>query len=187
MKKIAFLTALLIMLTGMCLVESANYPLFAAGESKRITAVVTPPDGFTCAPEMAVFSETPEYYFVPADEESPVRFIYYTTGNGDPRALAEAAMTDYGAFYDEFHKGEVREVTICGRACLCFDYTCAYPDRKGDGTVYEQTVVAYVPLESDAFIACIVSLDFDGAGSYVSKAALTEQLEVALDAIAMVE
>lgn len=155
--------------------QATDFPLMAGD---TVVAHVTPPEGFIAAPEMALEGE---YYFVPDTSGGPVRFIYYTAGEGDPRALAEAALESYAAFYDEFAPGEIREDTLAGQNCLRFDYTCAYPDRNGVNMVYEQTAVAYIPLEEEQFIACIVSLAFDNPTGYCDD--FTERLTLALSAI----
>ena len=107
--------------------------------------------------------------------------IYYTTGEGDPRALAETALESYVTFYDEFVPGEIIEDALAGQDCLHFDYTCAYPDRSGTNMVYEQTAIAYVPLDEAQFIACIISLAFDDPAGYCDD--LTDRLTQALSAI----
>ena len=130
------LSAALLAASGLA--DGADYPLKASVEVR-----ITPPESYVAAPQLAMEGE---YYFVPGAPGDPVRFIYYTVGEGEPRALAEAALESYATFYDEFAPGEIREDTLAGQRCLRFDYTCAYPDRNGTHTVYEQTAVAYVPL-----------------------------------------
>ena len=162
------------LLTVSAFAQGADYPL----KTSSVEVRVTPPEGYAAAPEMAMEGE---YYFVPESSGNPVRFIYYTVGEGDPRALAEAALESYATFYDEFVPGEIREDTLAGKDCLRFDYTCAYPDRGGEHTVYEQTAVAYVPLPDGQFIACIVSLAFDDPSGYSDD--LTDRLTLSLGAI----
>lgn len=157
--------------------QAAGFPL-TIGDTE--VARVTPPEGFAAAPEMALEGE---YYFVPDAPGDHGRFIYYTTGEGDPRALAKAALESYATFYDVFAPGEIREDTLAGRDCLRFEYTCAYPDQSGAHMVYEQTAVAYVPLDEGRFIACIVSLAFDDPNGYRDD--LTDRLTLALSAIGM--
>ena len=169
---IALLLAI-VMLTASGLAQGESYPLNASVE-----AYVTPPEGYVAAPEMALEGE---YYFVPNMPGDPVRFIYYTTGEGDPRALAETALESYVTFYDEFVPGEIIEDALAGQDCLHFDYTCAYPDRSGTNIVYEQTAIAYVPLDEAQFIACIISLAFDDPAGYCDD--LTDRLTQALSAI----
>ena len=163
------------MMTASGLAQGKDYPL-----KTSVEAYVTPPEGYVAAPEMAMEDE---YYFIPGAQGDPVRFIYYTTGEGDPQALAEAALESYASFYDEFAPGEILKDTLAGRDCLHFDYTCAYPDRSGAHMVYEQTAVAYVPLDEAQFIACIVSLAFDDPAGYCDD--LTDRLSLALSAIGM--
>ena len=168
------LMLIMAMLSASGLAQGADYPL----KTSSVEGRVTPPEGYVAAPEMAMEGE---YYFVPEASGDPVRFIYYTTGEGDPRALAKAALESYATFYDEFAPGEIREDALTGRDCLRFDYTCAYPDRDGEHMVYEQTAVAYVPLDESQFIACIVSLAFDDPAGYCDD--LTDRLTLALSAI----
>ena len=157
--------------------------LYSDGTPPREVAEVAVPEGFACPDGETAAGETPEYYLLPTDAGSDVRFLYYTTGRGDSRRLAEAALTSYSMLYDEFTAGEIQDGDFNGRSCLRFDYTCAYPNRAGDALVYEQTAVAYIPLDSDEFIACIVSLAFDDAKGYLSAEAMQERLASAMDAI----
>ena len=177
MRRMFFSLLLVAVLLGTsCFAQGSDYPLKASSTVVHLM----PPEGYVIAPEMAMEGE---YYFVPSVPGDPARFLYYTTGAGDPRALAQAALESYAAFYDEFAPGEIREDALAGRDCLRFDYTCAYPDRSGERTVYEQTAVAYVPLDDKQFVACIVSLAFDDPSDRCSPDALTERLTLALNAI----
>lgn len=180
---ICALALLLAALLPACAASAAGSPLLAERDGALTEiAAVSPPAGYAEAPELAAPGDTPEYYFIPT-EKSPVRFLYYTTGSGDPAALAAAALESYAAFYEEFRPAAVREDRLAGRDCLRFDYTCAYPDADGKALVREQTAVAYVPLEGDAFIACIASLAFDEPDGFLTDDALTALLETALGAI----
>ena len=172
------------LLTGVCCAEAAGCPLRIARNGRLATvATIAAPEGFVSSPELSTTSDGTEYYFVPSDASSPVRFLYYTAGSGNPRALAEAALDSYGVFYDEFQAGGIREEELASQRCLRFDYTCAYPDRTGDHTVYEQTAVGYIFLDGGEFIACIVSLAFDDPSDYLAEEALTAQQDGALSAI----
>ena len=184
MLALAVAALMLFAMTG-CAQEEA-FPLKVGGSGKaRVVGHVSPPEGFAAAPELAVEGATPEYYFTPADPGSDVRFFYYTAGEGDPRALAETALASYGVFYDEFQAGEIREEALAGRQCLHFDYTCAYPDRSGARTVYEQTAIGYIPLDGESFVACSVSLAFDDASGVYPAEALDALLTQALSAVAV--
>ena len=174
MKRMVIALLVISLLAPLGLAQGADYPL----EGSSVDVHVTPPEGYVAVPEMAMEGE---YYFVPAATDDPVRFIYYTIGAGDPRALAEAALKSYATFYDEFTPGRIREESLAELTCLRFDYTCAYPDRSGEHMVYEQTAVAYVPLEGGQFIACIVSLAFDDPSGY--REDLTDLMTLALNAI----
>lgn len=185
MRKIRFFAALLLLLfSASCCAQAADYSLKVGGEAPRAVASVRAPEGFIPAPDMAVPGDTPEYYFIPEDDHSAVRFIYYTAGSGDPDALAKAALASYTAFYDDFQAGEPEAFTVGDRTGLRFDYTCAYPDRSGEHRVYEQTSVAYITVDEGVFVACVVSLGFGAAEDYLAKEALTAQLGQALNAIA---
>ena len=139
------------------------------------------PDGFVLAD--GVTGLNPELYYAPEDEESPLRFVYYTTGNGDCLALAHAAAENYSAFYDEFEPGEIEENSLGDRYCVQFAYTCAYPGPDGTSIVYEQTLLCYFPLEGDAFVAMILSQAFDAAEEYLSRDDLLTQSELFTSAI----
>ena len=182
-KRMAILV--LALLAAIPVVRAESCPLLdGAGNT---VATVGEMEGLAAAPELSASSDTPEYYFVPVDKASPIRFVYYTTGAGDPMALAQAALSSYSMLYDEFSAGEILQEAVADRDCLRFRYTCAYPDRSGAQMVYEQTAVAYLPLSGESFIACILSLAFDDAESYWSAEALDDRLETALGAIQMAE
>ena len=159
--------------------------LLKVSQSGKVRAVgyITPPEGYAAAPEMAAEAATPEYYFTPIAADSHVRFFYYTAGEGNPRSLAEAALASYRVFYDEFQAGDIREEELAGQQCLHFDYTCAYLDRSGEKTVYEQTAIGYVPLDDASFIACIVSLAFEDASGCLAAEDLDALLSEALRAV----
>lgn len=153
----------------------------------RTVAQVVSPEGYAPLEDASPTGSEPEYYLVPNDAESPVRFLYYTTGCGDSRALAEAARENYALFYDEFDSGEIAEITLSGRACLCLAYTCAYPGRDGATPVYEQSAICYFPAGENAFVACILSLSFDSPDDYLSEAAFAESLEQMASAVQWME
>ena len=160
--------------------------LYTDDTPPRAVAEVAVPEGFACVPGDSSAGDTPEYYFLPDAEASDVRFLYYTTGRGDPHKLAAAALGSYSMLYDEFSAGEIQDEDFDGRACLYFAYTCAYPNRAGDALLYEQTAVAYIPLGSDEFIACIVSLAFDDPDSYLSAEAMREWMAFAVSAVELI-
>ena len=187
MKRVFAIAALLVLSVAPALGQQAGCLLYADDTPPRAVAEVAVPEGFACLPEEPPAGETPEYYFLPTDTDSHVRFLYYTTGRGDARRLAEAALSSYRMLYDEFDTGEIRSEDFAGRACLYFDYTCAYPSRAGDTFVYEQTAVAYIPLNSDEFIACIASLAFDDPAGYLSTSSMREFLDFAMSAIKLFE
>ena len=181
MKKMTTLTFLLALLLACACARAEIYPLQVSIEGRSVTvAEIAAPEGLRIAPELAMPGETPEYYFVPADGQGALRFIYYTASSGEPRALAEAARDSYAMFYDGFECSEIREGPLAGRDGLCFEYTCQYPDSSGKRLVYEQTAVGYWPLEDGHFIACIVSLAFDDAESYKSVQEMFDALETAM-------
>lgn len=187
-KVLCLLAALAVACAALAAAQEGEYPLMVRADGElRPAAWAEAPEAFVPAPEYAAPGDTPEYYFVPADGEDPTRFFYYTTGSGDPVALAEAAISSYGMFYDEFRASGIREDELAGFRCTRFDYTCAYPDRTGASLVYEQTAVAYVPLEDGQFIACIASLAFDDPDAYRTGEALGELLARALGAVVMAD
>ena len=188
MKRVFAMAALLLILSVVpAFGQQAGCLLYTDDTPPREVAEVAVPEGFACLSEESSAGETPEYYFLPTDAGSHVRFLYYTTGRGDAHKLAEAAVSSYRMLYDEFDAGEIRSADFSGRACLYFDYTCAYPSRTGDTFVYEQTAVAYIPLNSDEFIACIASLAFDDPAGYLSAAAMREFLDFAMSAVKLSE
>ena len=163
-----------------------DLPLLA-GEDRRVAVTVSAAEGLMLAPEMAVAGDTPEYYFIPEDGAGPLRFVYYTTGSGDPMALAKAALGSYAMLYDSFSAGGIREDPVAGRTCLHFDYACSYPDRSGARQIHEQTAVAYLPLSGDQFVACIVSLAFDDPDARWTTEALDNHLMSALERVRMAD
>ena len=165
----------------------AGCVLYTDAAPSSAVAEVTVPDGFACSSGDSSVGETPEYYLLPSDAGSDVRFLYYTTGRGDPQTLAEAALASYSMLYDEFSAGEIHHEETEGLTTLYFDYTCAYPTRTGDALIYEQTAIAYIPLGSDTFIACIASLAFDNSDDYLSTEAMREFLMFAMNAIELSE
>ena len=188
MKRVFAMAALLLVLfTLPAFGQQAGCLLYTDDTPPREVAEVTVPEGFTRSPEESHVGGTSEYYFLPTDADSHVRFLYYTTGQGDPHRLAEAALASYNVLYDEFEAGEIHSKDFADRACLYFDYTCAYPSRAGDTFVYEQTAVAYIPLNSDEFIACIASLAFDDPAGYLSDTAMREFLDFAMNAVKLTE
>lgn len=158
----------------------ANLGTADAPDYRKI-AEIQVPDGFVLAD--GVTGLNPELYYAPEDEESPVRFVFYTTGNGDCLALAHAAAESYSSFYDEFEPGSIEETSLSDRSCIQFAYTCAYPGPDGASAVYEQTILCYFPLEGDAFAAMILSQAFDSAEKYLSHDDLLAQLDPFADAI----
>ncbi|MBE5808372.1 MAG: hypothetical protein E7317_08530 [Clostridiales bacterium] len=167
------------LLSPVC--HAASYPLSSMDGS--VIAEVEAPTDLAYAPELATPGDTPEYYFLPKDGKDPLRFVYYTSGAGDPMKLAEMAQTDYAMFYDDFAGSEIRNESIAGRDGIAFSYTCHYPDRSGKNEVYEQTAVGYWPLGDGLFVACIVSLAFDDPSAYWPEAQLAAKLEEALGCV----
>ena len=129
-----------------------GYKLVASpdGGRARVVARVVQPEGYALSEDSDVDGEEPEYYFEPESDESPVRFLYYTTGYGDSQSVAEAAIAAYTTFYDEFASSEVAERTLADRTFLSFDYTAAYPNAEETAMVYEQSAVCYFPVGGDA-------------------------------------
>lgn len=162
-----------------------GYKLVASpdGGRARVVARVVQPEGYALSEDSDVDGEEPEYYFEPESDESPVRFLYYTTGYGDSQSVAEAAIAAYTTFYDEFASSEVAERTLADRTFLCFDYTAAYPNAEETAMVYEQSAVCYFPVGGDAFVVCIVSLSFDGADAYLDAEALDAYVAQACGAV----
>ena len=162
-----------------------GYKLVASpdGGRARVVARVVQPEGYTLSEDSDVDGEEPEYYFEPESDESSVRFLYYTTGYGDSKSVAEAAIAAYTTFYDEFASSEVAERTLADRTFLCFDYTAAYLNAEGTAMVYEQSAVCYFPVGEDAFAVCIVSLAFDDADAYLDKDALDAYIAQACGAM----
>lgn len=165
-----------------------GYKLVASpdGGRARVVARVVQPEGYALSEDSDVDGEEPEYYFEPESDESPVRFLYYTTGYGDSKSVAEAAIAAYTTFYDEFASSEVAERTLADRTFLCFDYTAAYLNAEGTAMVYEQSAVCYFPVGEDAFAVCIVSLAFDDADAYLDKDALDAYIAQACAAMNLV-
>ncbi len=162
-----------------------GYKLVASpdGGRARVVARVVQPEGYTLSEDSDVDGEEPEYYFEPESDESPVRFLYYTTGYGDSKSVAEAAIAAYTTFYDEFASSEVAERTLADRTFLCFDYTAAYLNAEGTAMVYEQSAVCYFPVGGDAFVVCVVSLSFDGSDAYLDAEALDAYVAQACGAV----
>lgn len=162
-----------------------GYKLVASpdGGRARVVARVVQPEGYALSEDSDVDGEEPEYYFEPESDESPVRFLYYTTGYGDSQSVAEAAIAAYTTFYDEFASSEVAERTLADRTFLCFDYTAAYPNAEETAMVYEQSAVCYFPVGGDAFVVCIVSLSFDGSDAYLDAEALDAYVAQACGAV----
>lgn len=162
-----------------------GYKLVASpdGGRARVVARVVQPEGYALSEDSDVDGEEPEYYFEPESDESPVRFLYYTTGYGDSQSVAEAAIAAYTTFYDEFASSEVAERTLADRTFLSFDYTAAYPNAEETAMVYEQSAVCYFPVGEDAFAVCIVSLSFDGADAYLDAEALDAYVAQACGAV----
>lgn len=162
-----------------------GYKLVASpdGGRARVVARVVQPEGYALSEDSDVDGEEPEYYFEPESDESPVRFLYYTTGYGDSKSVAEAAIAAYTTFYDEFASSEVAERTLADRTFLSFDYTAAYPNAEETAMVYEQSAVCYFPVGGDAFVVCIVSLSFDGSDAYLDAEALDAYVAQACGAV----
>ena len=162
-----------------------GYRLVASpdGGRARVVARVVQPEGYALSEDSDVDGEEPEYYFEPESDESPVRFLYYTTGYGDSQSVAEAAIAAYTTFYDEFASSEVAERTLADRTFLSFDYTAAYPNAEETAMVYEQSAVCYFPVGGDAFVVCIVSLSFDGSDAYLDAEALDAYVAQACGAV----
>ena len=191
MKRMSMLLALLLAclwLTGAALAEDC--PLITdmgldGAKELRTVATVRPPEGFELQPSADPAAEEPEYYFVPADGASSVRFYYYTAGQGQPEALAKAALESYAMFYDGFSASDITDAPLDGRNCLRFSYSCAYPGRDGVTPVYEQTAVCYLPLREDRFVAVIASLAFGSAAGRLSDDQLEAELAKALAAVSL--
>lgn len=189
MRRTTMLLALL--LACLCLAGAAlaeDCPLITdmgaeGAKDLRTVATVQPPEGFALQAPADPAAEEPEYYFVPTDEASPVRFYYYTAGQGQPEALAKAALESYAMFYEDFHAGDITDAPLDGRDCLRFSYSCAYPGRDGATPVYEQTAVCYLPLREDRFVAVIASLAFGSAKDRLTDALLEAELAKALAAV----
>lgn len=162
-----------------------GYRLVASpdGGRARVVARVVQPEDYALSEDSDVDGEEPEYYFEPESDESPVRFLYYTTGYGDSQSVAEAAIAAYTTFYDEFASSEVAERTLADRTFLSFDYTAAYPNAEETAMVYEQSAVCYFPVGGDAFVVCVVSLSFDGADAYLDAEALDAYVAQACGAV----
>lgn len=162
-----------------------GYRLVASpdGGRARVVARVVQPEGYALSEDSDVDGEEPEYYFEPESDESPVRFLYYTTGYGDSQSVAEAAIAAYTTFYDEFASSEVAERTLADRTFLSFDYTAAYPNAEETAMVYEQSAVCYFPVGGDAFVVCVVSLSFDGSDAYLDAEALDAYVAQACGAV----
>lgn len=162
-----------------------GYKLVASpdGGRARVVARVVQPEGYALSEDSDVDGEEPEYYFEPESDESPVRFLYYTTGYGDSQSVAEAAIAAYTTFYDEFASSEVAERTLADRTFLSFDYTAAYPNAEETAMVYEQSAVCYFPVGGDAFVVCVVSLSFDGSDAYLDAEALDAYVAQACGAV----
>lgn len=162
-----------------------GYKLVASpdGGRARVVARVVQPEGYALSEDSDVDGEEPEYYFEPESDESPVRFLYYTTGYGDSQSVAEAAIAAYTTFYDEFASSEVAERTFADRTFLSFDYTAAYPNAEETAMVYEQSAVCYFPVGGDAFVVCVVSLSFDGSDAYLDAEALDAYVAQACGAV----
>lgn len=192
MKKIFSIVLALCLLTGAALGAANGNPLIAnvtgpmAPEYATVAEVVAP-EGYALlegiSPNFA--GAEPEYYFAPEDTGSPVRFLYYTTGYGDSRKLAENAIERYHTFYEVFEAGEIVNVNLAGKNCLSVTYTCSYPDQDGVTPVYEQSALCYFPVQESVFIACIASLSFDSAEEYLDAEAMNALLEQAAAAIRM--
>ena len=162
-----------------------GYKLVASpdGGRARVVARVVQPEGYALSEDSDVDGEEPEYYFEPESDESPVRFLYYTTGYGDSQSVAEAAIASHAMFYDEFASSEVAERTLADRTFLSFDYTVAYPNAEETAMVYEQSAVCYFPVGGDAFVVCVVSLSFDGSDAYLDAEALDAYVAQACGAV----
>ena len=177
------LLALLAALLTASAALAEDYPLLDRAGSQA--ARVLPAEDLAVLPQTPIPGSTPEYYFRPTDGFEDVRFYYYTTGEGEPRALAEAALENYAIFYDDFTAGAISDAPLADRACLRFSYTCGYLGPDGESMVYEQTAVAYLPLGDDEFIACIVSLGFTGGDDFWAEASLTALLSDIVERVQM--
>lgn len=192
MKRMVSILLVLCLMFCTASAEQSNYPLIAnvAGpEAPEYAAVaeVIVPEGYASLDGISpnYTGTEPEYYFIPEDADSPVRFLYYTTGSGNSRILAENAIERYYSFYDVFEAGEVTSTLLAGKECINVTYTCSYPGQDGVTPVYEQSSLCYFPITDHAFIACIVSLAVDSAEEYLDAEAMNALLEQAAAAIEM--
>lgn len=178
------LILILALMLPLCAYAEEENPLTF---NQSTIAHVVCPEGYAVQADEAISGTDPEYYLMPTDAESPVRFLYYTTGSGDSQALAEAAQQNFMVFYDEFASDEIGEITLAGRTCLCLSYTCTYPAEDGTTPVYEQSAICYFPVQDDTFVACILSLSFDSADDYLSEEEFGESLELMASAVEWME
>lgn len=192
MKRMVSILLTLCLLSFTAFAQSDTYPLIAnvAGpEAPEYAAVaeVAAPEGYVPLDGVSpnYTGAEPEYYFVPEDSNSPVRFLYYTTGSGNGSKLAENAIERYHTFYEVFEAGEITSTFFAEKECINVTYTCSYAGQDGITPIYEQSSLCYFPITEHSFIACIVSLAFDSAEEYLNAEAMNALLEQAAAAITM--
>lgn len=181
-KILALIAALMLLASGALaeLVEGqqSNWLIAKIGEDYSKVGEVGQPEGFARLEGVTPNGAEPEIYFAPEDEESPIRFFYYTTGYGKPDELAEAARGTFPVYYDDCVVSELQSARFGEKDCTFFHYTCSYPDQEGN-FAYEQSLIAYFPITDECFAACIISLYADNAESYLAEEQLIAYLEAA--------
>jgi len=186
---ISILMVILLTVAPSAFAESEEYLLAAdvnlSGNLRTVAEVLLPEEYVYM--ESTPLGNEPEYYFFSSDPDSPVRFFYYTTGYGKARNMAENAAGNYVSFYTDCEVGEIFETEFNGNSFLGFTYIAGYPNEDNSATVWEQSTVCYCPINDSAFVACIVSLDFDSREECLDAEALEDYLRTACEAIAFVE
>lgn len=186
---------LLLVLAALLMMSAAyadpKYELVAnlgTAEAAEYMAVaeIDVPDGYSYIEGVMPNSVyEPEYYFIPDDSESGVRFMYFTTGFGDHHRLARLAAESYAGFYEVYEAGEIVEGEHAGKESLSFTYTCSYAGPDGITPVYEQSALCYFPVKNNGFIACIISFIFDSESEYLDAETIDAYIEQAAAAIRM--
>lgn len=192
MKRMLSILLALCLFACTALAATGANPLIAnlsgpAAPEYQTVAEVAAPEGYALlegiSPNFA--GAEPEYYFAPEDAQSPVRFLYYTTGYGNSYTLAKNAVERYHTFYEVFEAGSIVTNTLADKECLSVVYTCSYAGQDGVTPVYEQSALCYFPVQDGVFIACIASLEFDSAEEYLGAEEMNAILEQAAAAIEM--
>lgn len=187
MKKIiALVAALMLIATAACAEwvegQQDNWLIAKVDGKYAKVAEILSPEGFAPLEGVTPNGDEPELYFVPEDSENPVRFFYYTTGYGEPATLAENARQTFAIYYDDCVASELADATVVGRSCTYFHYTCSYATEQGDAA-YEQSLIAYFPIDDACFAACIISLYVEDSESFLSEEELYDYLNAAASAI----